>query len=624
MRTVRNSGTIAATLAGEKGDAGAVIDRSGTLGLVENTGKIAARITPTDDANDKDDADSDAGNEVVTGRAVALDLSANTSGAVVRQSRASSTADAPSIVGDVAFGSGADRFELLGGTYSGALSFGAGADTFIVDGGAVSSGRISDSDGRLAIDVRKGTLAVANGTPLALSSLSIGAEGRLAIAIDPTSSSATRFDVAGAAVIASGAKVEIGLTSLVRGSREFEILRAGSLTLGNATTTLAGAPFLYTSSLRQSAGGNALLVAIRPKTTAELGLNRSGAQAFGAVFDRLDRDKRIEAAFLSARTNAEFTGLYNQLLPEHAGASLLSAAAISSALSTAASQPVRAAVGEGGDTGIWLQEIIVNTKHDAVDTTGFRAKSFGVAGGVERVRGDHAFGIAATFASTTYKDRFAAADESVHMQTAQAALYWRMASGRLKADARVGAGHVWFDSDRKLVSEAHGLDLSASAKWTGWLADAHAAASYDLGTGWLVARPELGLDFIYLKEKGYRETGGGAGFDLAVDARSSDLLRGTAALVLGARFGEAVRWGPEVRAGVRHRLSGNAATTRGRFVSGGSDFALSPEDVPDTEKLVQLAFRTESDGMSFAIEGGTAFDSSYDQYDLRAVIRFAF
>ena len=116
MRSARNAGTITASLSGEIGDAAAIVDRSGTLGLVENTGKILARISPTDDANDKDDTDTNPANEKVTGRAVAADLRVNSTGVVVRQSRASATAALPAMEGDLLFGAGADRLELLAGT----------------------------------------------------------------------------------------------------------------------------------------------------------------------------------------------------------------------------------------------------------------------------------------------------------------------------------------------------------------------------------------------------------------------------------------------------------------------------------------------------------------------------
>ncbi len=622
MATLRNSGTITASLAGESGDAVAILDRSGTLSLIENSGRITATITPTDDANDKDDSDTDPSNEVVTGRAVVADLSANTTGAIVRQSKASATAADPSMTGNLIFGSGADRLELLAGTYKGTLSFGAGADSLLIDGGASATARLVDTDGTLAVEVKKGSLTVTNGEAVRLGSLNVGAEGALALTIDPAASTATRFEVTGTAAIASGAKINLTMTSLVRGTKEYEVIRAGTLAAGAATTTLSGAPYLYTTSLRQDE--NRLYIGVRAKTAAELELNRSATQGYAAIYDRLDSDKRIEAAFLGASDRGEFLGLYNQMLPDHSGASLISAAAISSAISSAMNQPLQGSQYDEKGLAVWGQEIFFHADRDAEDAAGFKSKGVGFAAGLERISGGHAFGVSTSFVSADYKDRWAAADERTAMQFAEAGLYWRTEQGRFRANARGGIGYVWFDGDRKLVSEADALKLTSSAKWNGWLADAHAGASYDLGQGWFVARPELSVDYLHLKEQGYRESGGGAGFDLDVDSRSGSLLTGTAALAIGARFGTDFRWGPEVQAGWRQRLSGNAGTTTARFVSGGSDFALSPEALPDGEAMVKLAFRAESDGIAFAIEGGKSFHDVYDQYSLRAIARFTF
>ena len=618
---LRNDGTIGAQLSGEAGDATAILDRSGTLSLIETTGRILAQVTPTDDATDKDDADTDPGNETVTGRAVAIDLSANGAGALVRQLSASATAKAPEMRGDLLFGAGADRLELLAGTYVGTLSFGAGTDSLLIDGGAIVGARLVDDDGALAVDIRKGTFALANSEPLRIGSLSLAADSHLLLSIDPAAATAPRFDVTGAATIASGAKIEVNLGSLLRDPREFEILRAGTLTLGDASTALTGAPYLYTANLRRD--GGSLYVGVRAKTATELELNRSGAQAYAAVFDRLDRDARIEAAFLAAESRDEFLGLYDQMLPDHSGGSLMSAAAISSALSSAIQQPI-GRTEDGSGLAVWGQEILFNISRDAEDARGFKADGLGLAAGVERAGNGHALGIAASFVATTYDDRGAAADEEVVMQFAEASAYWRTEIGGLRAKLRGGLGHAWFDSDRKLVSAIDGLDLTARGDWTGWLADAHAAASYELGSSWLIARPEVSVDYLFLKEKGYRESGGGEGFDLEVDSRDGHVLTGTAALSLGARFGGAFRWGPEIKAGYRQRLAGRAGVTTARFVSGGSDFSLSPEELPSGETMAQLAVRGETDGIAFSIEGGTAFDGAYEQYDLRAVVRFSF
>ncbi|MCR5878483.1 hypothetical protein [Phenylobacterium sp. J367] len=136
---LRNSGTIEAILANGSQDARAVVDLSGSLSLVENTGVIRALSTPRTGSTN-------------AGQAIALDLRANVSGATVRQTKATSTST-PAILGDVLFGSGADRLEIQGGTLTGAMGFGTGADTLVIDAGGVVTGRLTDTDGRLDVSV---------------------------------------------------------------------------------------------------------------------------------------------------------------------------------------------------------------------------------------------------------------------------------------------------------------------------------------------------------------------------------------------------------------------------------------------------------------------------------------
>jgi hypothetical protein len=72
--TLNNAGTITAGFSGNHGDAVAIRDLSGTLTSLTNSGSIVTSITPN--ADDE---------TAVDGSAVALDLSANTTGVTIRQ-----------------------------------------------------------------------------------------------------------------------------------------------------------------------------------------------------------------------------------------------------------------------------------------------------------------------------------------------------------------------------------------------------------------------------------------------------------------------------------------------------------------------------------------------------------
>ncbi|MBU1377486.1 MAG: autotransporter outer membrane beta-barrel domain-containing protein [Alphaproteobacteria bacterium] len=600
----RNAGSVGAEQNGGLHDARAIVDLSGTLALVENSGVIRAVVNPATGVTQ-------------TGKTIAIDLSANTTGAVIRQAKVNTT-DTPAIGGDILFGSGNDRLELLGGTFAGTINFGAGADSLILDGGATAAGRIVDSDGRLSIDVRDGRLTMGNLETVTITSLNLGAKGVLAVTIDPTVTN-TRLNVTGAATVATGAQVDVTLASISRGSKSFQIVQAQSLTVGQAGATLAGAPYLYNAALRADAAAGALYVDIRPKTATELGLNRSGSQAYDAVFASLDKDDAIEQAFLGQKTQAGFQGLYDQMLPDHSGGVLMSASAISSAVSSAVAQPM--AIDRASGTGMWAQEVAFNIRQDKQDAAGFKSQGFGFAAGMDLQGEAAALGANVSFVTTDVKDRGAAANEQISMNLFGAGLYWRLDGGPLQAAVRGGVGYAFFDGDRRLESPT--LSLRADAKWNAWMADAYAGVSYEARIGNFYARPELSASYLRLAEDGYKETGGGAGFNLIVDKRTADMLTGEALLALGWRFGDEVYFAPEIKAGYRGKLAGGPGSTTAHF-DGGADFTLDPENVFKGGAVVRAGFRGGGARVLYAVNGGATMDKDYKEYDLRATVRFQF
>lgn len=605
VQMLRNTGAITADQVGGQQDGRAVVDRSGSLTYIENSGVIRGSAAAKS-------------GETAAGRGIAIDLSVNTAGAVVRQAKVGDD-DKPQIVGDILFGAGADRLELLGGTMSGTMSFGAGADHLVLDGAATAVGRLEDSDGQLAIEVRNGRLAVTNTEAIALTSLNVGEKGVLAVTIDQQAGQATRFNVAGEAVFASGSEVDVALKSLVRGAKSYQILQAQGLDVVQTGTSLVGAPFMYQAALRADEAAGALYMDIRPKTADEIGLNRSGSQAYAAVFESLDANAAIEQAFLAQTTKEGFLGLYDQMLPDHSGGSIMSAAAISSAISSATAQPMR--IDRESGMGVWAQEILFEIRRDRVDANGFKSQGFGLAAGVDLLGDANALGLSGAFVATEYRDRGAAAGEQVSMNVLNGGGYWRFSSGGLQASARAGVGFVWFDGDRRLVGS--GLDVRTEADWTGWVVDAHASASYTVELGAFYARPELAVDYLRLSEDGYSESGGGDGFDLTVDDRKGDLLTGQAALALGFKFGDEIYWAPEVKIGWRQRLAGNPGKTTARFGSG-APFTLDAEQVFDGGLVARAGLRGGSSRAIYALDAGGAFEDDYREYDVRATVRFQF
>ncbi|MDG2519987.1 autotransporter outer membrane beta-barrel domain-containing protein [Caulobacter segnis] len=649
LNEIYNSGLITATLSGEKGNAVAIRDLSGTLNTIHNTGRITALVTPTDDADDKDDADTNAENEVVTGRGIAVDARANTTGVwLVQQGTPTvptdtngdgvvdAIADAdgdgvadgaePWILGDVLFGSGDDRLELYNGNLQGAMSFGAGADGLYIGGGASAIGDLRDSDGRLVVNVANGLLFTTNAETINATSLNIGAGSSLIVTADPANNTATKF-VVGQATIGDGAKIGLSLKSFLQEPQRYTVIQAGSLTVGNLDQSLlAQTPYLYvtTASANQAAGE--VYLDVRRRTAAEAQLSGSRAAAYDAVYDAVGSNSALSTAFLAKNDRANFLAIYDQMLPDQGEAMFEALEYANQAVSAAITlRPDRAAERYGPDS-FWIQEISGLVRREGEGgSLGADAQTFGFVGGYESM-GDKggALGLTLAYMNIEEHDQAARVGENTTASIVQGGIYGRKAMGNLIVSARGGVGYAWFDGERRLISPEDNLDISNNAKWNGLTASASLGASYEVSVGRYFIRPETSLDYVYLNEDERNENGGGSGFDLIVDERKSNRLSGEAALAMGAQFGRDIWWRPEVRVGYRQTISGSIGDTVARFGANGTPFTLVAADDKDGALTLNLALRAGTAMSYLAIEGGAEKRKRSQRYNVRLSGRMMF
>lgn len=640
-----NTGTISAAVNGEAGDAVAIRDGSGTLASIVNTGKIAATITATDDAADTDDADTDATNEKVTGRTIALDLSANTSGVTIRQSGVNDgddgadgaadadadgdgvdDADEPAITGEVLLGSGADRIELLNGTLTGDVSFGAGANSLLIDGGASMAGRLTATGGTLALSVQSGSLAIDNVGVLNLTSLSLGAKSTTTFTIDPASGAATVFDVAGAADIAGGATLGVRLTSLLKDQATYTIIRANSLSAGAAQATLLGdVPYLYSAAIEADTAAGTVDIHLGRKSATDLALAAAVAQAYEPMIAAIDTDTEVRDAVLAQVDRAGFIGLYNQMLPNHSDAVFQVTGANTDAFARAIDDR------QGPDAGgLWVQEIGSRLKRDGSDDApGYKAWSLGLIAGLESP--DTALGIVGVTlggASGKIDPDGAANGSSFVVNTVEAGGYWRISRGAFSANARAAGGWVGLKSTRAIAAaDVDGnkvLSRTAKADWSGAVLNGRLAAGYEARLGPAYLKPTASLDYLWLREGGYEESGGGDAIDLIVKSRTSARASGFAGVVTGVRFGREAWWGPELQLGWRNVTGKGAGDTTARFAAGGDSFRLLADQVTGGGFVVRGAVKGDQDGTAFVLEGGAEMRDDLAVYDVRlaAHVRF--
>jgi hypothetical protein len=601
LPVLRNSGEIRASVAGADGTAVAIVDHSGTLGLIENSGAIIAQ-----------------GASATSNRNVAIDLTANGSGATVRQTVAGSGLTAPSIAGDIRFGSGNDlldvadgkqvgnvsfglgdnRYNLSGdavaqgnlgfgadadtvalsGTSSltGNIDFGGGADLMTIGGTSVFSGQLSNSAG-LDVDVAGGRFNVSKAATI--SSLNVSNGGTLGVMLDNTPGASSGLTVSGTASFDTGSKLQFSVANIAQAEGTFTVLTAGSLVGGdNLTSATDLLPFLYKGTIGVS--GNQIDVTVARKSASELGLNASESAAYSAIYTALGADEAIGDSFLAIREGDTFRSTLQQMLPDHAGGSFEAVTAGDRTVARMLADPA-APYKEQGGIRYWIDQVAWASSKSIGSTAGFKVGGWGVNGGAELQTPIGRIGASLSYLSGDDSDRATA--NGVGTQQYGIAAHWRLQKGGFQALARAGWAHVGFDGTRSFSSDATGtmVQRRMESDWNGQLFSASGHVSQQLRAGSLYARPAASIEYYRLREGGHQEHGGGEALDLTVDSRTSDELAVNGLLTIGAEFGpqqpDEGYFAVEIEGGRRQIVGGALGNTVARF-GDGAPFTLVPEE----------------------------------------------
>jgi len=623
LPSFENSGQITAGVGGSKTDAVAIRDDSGTLSSFRNTGVIASGISPTADIDQ-------------TGKAVAVDLSKNTTGVsfiqdgVVVPGTELPDADKdgvpdskePAIQGEIRLGSGADVLDIRNGTVTGDISFGAGADTLSISGGAVVTGKLSNADGLLDINISKGTLDARHSGQLEVTGLNVGTDGALIVTLDPANGTSGGFKVNGAADIATGADLGVRFNSLIQTETRFTIIDADTLNAGtiDPDAAQANSPYAFVVKTGVDAAAGDIYVDARRRTAEEAGMIGVESAAYDSIYGALGQNEAIRNAILNQTGRDGFFDIYEQMLPDHSGGPLLSLASGVDAVTRALTG--RNASAAPGETSAWVQEINFYADKDKTDSYGFRSEGFGVAGGVERGTSMGAIGLSAAFTSSDLEDPEAAAEEVLSANLLELGLYWRAQGQYWTTWARAAGGYASFNATRKLVAD--GLNLKNESDWHGFTLAAAGGASYERNFGRLNVRPEIYGEYFSLSEDARTEQGGGDGFDLDIEERDGHMFSGVAAVNIGYGFGQNGWIRPEVRLGWRQNFSVDAGTTIARFASGGDAFTLDPASIEGGGPILGFRLNIGNDLGMLAITGDAELLEDYVRYTLLLRASFKF
>lgn len=624
LGSITNVGALGATTTGDAANAIAVIDRSGSVASVTNYGAITATQTPA------------LPGEAITGKAVALDLSANTTGVTLQQ--LSNGSNTPSIVGDVLLGSGPNTVNLQTGSMKGSLSLGSAPSSLTIDGGASYTGALTYLGSQLTVNVPNGSLIDKSPTVIGAASLNIGPSSTLGVALDPAHNANTMFNVSGAATFTSGAKISATLLSAPSlAGQTFTIVKAGSLSVGAVDTSLlSNLPYLFNGSIKTDTVARTISLTVNTKTPAQMGFNRAEASAFSAIYAALPQDAGIQSAITGAADRTSLVSAYDQLLPNSSGDVFETARGISKAVSRASSDRFDMTTQRTGDdeeddyvvSGFWASEFYSGLEQNKADNNAYHSAALGVIGGYDF--GGTGITLAAGSSNITRPHQPGDSLNSVSM--VEAGFYASPRFGALSIDARLGAGYLKASNRRQMVASIVSGDTSATTNivrtaqgdWSGYNLTAHIGAGWQLDVSkHLFFQPRVYADVFHLHEFSYNERNGGVGYDFNVSQRSSTQTNGAASLVTGLRFGNTFVISPQLEVGYDKVVSGGPGDTTARFAYGGPSFSVVANKI-DGAAMGRITLRGDGNYVHFSLEAGGEYASSYHSMDAKAVFRLTF
>ncbi|AXB75567.1 autotransporter domain-containing protein [Novosphingobium sp. P6W] len=607
VTSLYNSGTISASLtsAGEGTTVG-IQDLSGSLTSLVNTGYISANGSSTDsrtaidlsantsgvtitqylnDADaetraeyveDNDEADPTVYariyGDILTGSG--NDTIAASTGQIVGDTRFGEGDDTLTLsadaayTGDVYFGTGTGTASLSGtSTFAGMMDFAGEAGTVTINDTATYSGQFANS-GNVAVTVNGGTLIPDEAVTVNFGSLHVASAGTIGVYVDGAESSTIVVD---SAVLEDGASVVATVNSLATAEGTYTVLSSDNLTIDGALNASVDTPFLYNGSV--SSDDSNVYLTLDRKTAGELGLTKSQAAGWDAIYSTAQNDDYITESLLQVEDSATLRTQTASLLPDHAGG-VFKAATMGDRLA-ARHISDETSMFEISDVGGWLEPVYWRASKEATGTASYKASGWGISAGFERHTDLGYFGVSYAWLKSNVKDNGGTGDLDIGQHDFGA--FWRTAKGPLMAWARVGASRISIDSTRTYTGTIDDTDFTydADGSWKGWLFSGLLGASYkfDMSRRFSL-KPKVELEQMWLKESGYDETADSDAVALSVASRTSRALTATptvtAAYSLGAISPD---WRPltfSVEAGRREVLSGKLGTTTAYFNGGDS------------------------------------------------------
>ncbi len=613
-----NARNLTASSSGPTGSSYGILDKSGTIKTFVNTGSITAGVPSGS-----------------TGKSVAVDLSANTTGL--------SFSNSGSIFGDVYLGGGNTSVVISNSTISGSvllqngasksgnntvsldkgiisdkLYLGNGTHSLTLSNGSEITQGVSSGTGATALTVNQSKITLVGSEPFNASTATFSSGSALKFDLPAIAPAGTVLKATGAVNFAAGSTVTAAFTGILTTPQTYSLIQAGSLTSGSGVplSQFATAPASFLNSTQFTSTATSLTLIVRPKTAAELGLGPNATTVYGLLATPVNKDTAVATAISAQGSKETFARALRQLLPDTSGATQ------QVALNTqdmASGQIRRRLVGvakngnpahASGDTSsFWAQAIGDYSQQSAQgEQQGFDAWGLGIAFGSDMPVGDRT-NVGFAFTETWHSaDLGVSRISPTQFYSTLGYLYARSDFGNAYVQGMAGGGlnsynqarHVTIDTTKRI----------ANGYWKGYQYGGGIEAGYIARWDDYSITPYLRGSYLKMHENNYTETGGGAAVNLVVGEKNPDAsTRGSVGFSFDRNFPiyfdsyiEA-----EFRADYTREFTKGAVALNASFASGSPTFVNvgNPRE-PNRFK------------MGFGIAGKDSYSSISLDYDIEA------
>lgn len=587
VNSIVNAGTIQVGIQGAAASAFGVLDRSGTVSDFTNSGTITLNVA-----------------QATGGIVRAVDFSANTGGITFTNSG--------TIAGTVALGSGVDTVRLPGGTHLGTIDFGAGGGLLELTDNALFSGQIRGAPVDLL--VTDSLFASISGEALAIGNGSFSGASTISLGILAGQNDDGVLVADGVVSVAESVVIRPNFFVFPRADDPFVLISARQIDLAgglaglNIDLALSSIVFEQELALTGNAGREQLVLNLRLRDAAEIGLTGRRALLFDAATEVLVNDDALGSAIANI-TSADTLGkAMDQLMPDISSISRHVATTAQNLSTNALSQRFRSVrqinmapipevpeqarpaqdrelARERAGWSFYAKEVGYISDLDAdpeIDQFGYQGYNVGLMLGADKpLFGLDAFGFSLMESIADFEDDLTA-DSDLEIISTQANVYGTLSHGGFFVDL-VGT-FAYHDLERTRTVAFENFSRDVSADWTALQYGASLNAGYRVPLGRWGLTLAGTANYTTLDEDSFTENSGG-GIALEVDSRKTTSLRAGANFVIDAQYmiDDEILFIPSIRGGFLSELDDTEIVTNARFAGGTRDIELvTPIEQDDT------------------------------------------